>query len=150
MRKLTYSFGVSLTLLAGCSSVPHTGDMKTNHSNSVTVEFVGNTTYSVAPQQGVVSLYAVETSMADVPATLIQQKQVQVSQIPFTVNFTVAADHKKSIQPQVRDDANITYYVTWQSNTQHLTGKDAIVIDYDRKFPRVTLGSGKQQIYLRQ
>ncbi|RZF53067.1 hypothetical protein EXE30_08045 [Acinetobacter halotolerans] len=149
MKKLAYSLGLSLIFLAGCSSVAYKGDMKTHQSDAVTIEFVGNGTYSVPQQQGTVSLYAVEKRMADVPATLIQQKKVQVSQVPFTVDFTVPADHKKLIQPTVRGDAEITYYVTWESATQNLTGKDAIVIDYDRKFPRVKLGSGKQQIYLR-
>ncbi|MBP8006202.1 MAG: hypothetical protein KAZ18_04825 [Acinetobacter sp.] len=149
MKKIAYGLGLSVTLLAGCSSVaPHSG-LKTTQSNTVTVEFVGNNIYSVPQQQGTVSLYALETGLADAPATLIQQKQVQVSQVPFTVNFTVQADHKKLIQPTVRGDAEITYYVTWESATQNLTGKDAIVIDYDRKFPRVKLASGKQQIYLK-
>lgn len=118
-------------------------------ANSLNVEFVGQGNYAITPQQGTVSLYAVDSQIADVPATLIQQKKIQISQVPFVVDFTVPADHRKLIQPSVRDDANIKYYVTWESDAKNLTGKDAIVIDYDRKFPNVTLNGTKQQIYLR-
>ncbi|MCH7315043.1 hypothetical protein [Acinetobacter sp. ANC 3882] len=149
MKKLALGLGLSLTVLAGCSATQQNEDTKTNASHSFSVEFVGEGTYSVKQQQGTASLYAVDSQIADVPATLIQQKKVQISQVPFTVDFTVPADHRKLIQPSVRDDANIKYYVTLESDTKNLTGKDAIVIDYDRKFPSVTLNGGKQQIYLR-
>lgn len=146
MKKLALSFGLSLTVLAGCTSMPQKDETK---ENSLKVEFVGQGNYAVTQQQGTVSLYAVDSQIADVPATLIQQKKVQISQVPFAVDFTVPADHRKLIQPSVRDDAKIKYYVTWESDAKNLTGKDAIVIDYDRKFPNVTLNGGKQQIYLR-
>lgn len=146
MKKLALSFGLSLTVLAGCTSMPQKDETK---ANSLNVEFVGPGNYAVTPQQGTVSLYAVDSQIADVPATLIQQKKVQISQVPFVVDFTVPADHRKLIQPSVREDANIKYYVTWESDAKNLTGKDAIVIDYDRKFPNVTLNGVKQQIYLR-
>ncbi|MCH7395591.1 hypothetical protein MMP66_15145 [Acinetobacter dispersus] len=146
MKKLALSFGLSLTVLAGCTSMPQKDEAK---ANSLNVEFVGQGNYAVTQQQGTVSLYAVDSQIADVPATLIQQKKVQISQVPFVVDFTVPADHRKLIQPAVREDANIKYYVTWESDAKNLTGKDAIVIDYDRKFPNVTLNGAKQQIYLR-
>ncbi|CAM4328288.1 hypothetical protein F901_01501 [Acinetobacter dispersus] len=146
MKKLALSFGLSLTVLAGCTSMPQKDEAKVN---SLNVEFVGQGNYAVTQQQGTVSLYAVDSQIADVPATLIQQKKVQISQVPFVVNFTVLTDHRKLIQPAVREDANIKYYVTWESDAKNLTGKDAIVIDYDRKFPNVTLNGVKQQIYLR-
>ncbi|MCH7380806.1 MULTISPECIES: hypothetical protein [Acinetobacter] len=146
MKKLALSFGLSLTVLAGCTSMPQKDETK---ENSLKVEFVGQGNYAVTQQQGTVSLYAVDSQIADVPATLIQQKKVQISQVPFAVDFTVPADHRKLIQLSVRDDAKIKYYVTWESDAKNLTGKDAIVIDYDRKFPSVTLNGGKQQIYLR-
>ncbi|EOR03050.1 hypothetical protein [Acinetobacter genomosp. 15BJ] len=146
MKKLALSFGLSLTVLAGCTSMPQKDETK---ANSLKVEFVGQGNYAVTQQQGTVSLYAVDSQIADVPATLIQQKKVQISQVPFAVDFTVPADHRKLLQPSVRDDAKIKYYVTWESDAKNLTGKDAIVIDYDRKFPNVTLNGGKQQIYLR-
>ncbi|MCH7351013.1 MULTISPECIES: hypothetical protein [unclassified Acinetobacter] len=146
MKKLALSFGLSLTVLAGCTSMPQKDERK---ANSLNVEFVGQGNYAITPQQGTVSLYAVDSQIADVPATLIQQKKIQISQVPFVVDFTVPADHRKLIQPSVRDDANIKYYVTWESDAKNLTGKDAIVIDYDRKFPNVTLNGTKQQIYLR-
>lgn len=64
--------------------------------------------------------------------------------------MSLPADHLKLIRPPVRSDAEVTYYVTWESDMKNLSGKDAIVIDYDRKFPRVTLNGTKQQIYLRE
>lgn len=149
MKKLALSFGLSLTVLAGCTAMPQQDGNKANSTASLKVEFVGQGAYAVAPQQGTVSLYAVDSQIADVPATLIQQQKVQISQVPFTVDFTVPADHRQRIQPPVREDAQIKYYVTWQSDAKNLTGKDAIVIDYDRQFPSVTLNGGKQQIYLR-
>ena len=149
MKKVAMSLGLSLTLLTGCTSMPQNSDLKASQPTALTVEFVGTGNHAVQPQQGTVSLYAVETRMADVPATLIQQQKVQVSQVPFSVEFSVPADHRQRIQPQVRDDADVSYYVTWQSDAKNLTAKDAIVIDYDRQFPKVSLGKGKQQVYLK-
>lgn len=150
MKKIALSLGLAFTILTGCSSMPQTDHIKANQSNAVMVEFVGQGSYSVQPQQGTVSLYAVESRMADVPATLIQQKKVQVSQVPFRVEFNLPTNHLKLIRPSVNGDAEVTYYVTWESDMKNLPGKDAIVIDYDRKFPRVTLNGTKQQIYLRE
>lgn len=150
MKKIALSLGLALTILTGCSSMPQTDHIKANQSNAVMVEFVGQGSYSIQPQRGTVSLYAVESRMADVPATLIQQKKVQVSQVPFRVEFNLPTDHLKLIRPPVNGNAEVTYYVTWESDMKNLPGKDAIVIDYDRKFPRVTLNGAKQQIYLRE
>lgn len=149
MKKLALGFGLSLTVLAGCTAMPQQDGTKAKSTDSLKVEFIGQGTYSITQQQGTVSLYAVDSQIADVSATLIQQKKVQVSQVPFTVDFSILADHRQRIQPPVRDDAEISYYVTWEPDAKNLTGKDAIVIDYDRKFPSVTLNSSKQQIYLK-
>jgi uncharacterized lipoprotein YbaY len=149
MKKIVTSLGLSLTLLTGCTSMSQTSEHKANQATALMVEFVGTGNHAVQPQQGTVSLYAVESRIADVPATLIQQKKVQVSQVPFSVEFNVPAGHRQLIQPQVRDDAEISYYVTWQSDSNNLKAKDTIVIDYDRQFPKVSLGQGKQQVYLK-
>ena len=87
--------------------------------------------------------------MADAPATLIQEKKVQVSQIPFTVEFAIPQTHCEHIQPAVKDNAELTYYVTWEADAANPVTKDTIMIDYDRQFPRVSLGVGKQQVLLR-
>lgn len=147
MKKIVFSLGLSLTVLAGCSTTPQS-EVNSHNSKLLTVEFIGNGSYRVPQQQGTVSLYALETRMADAPATLIQQKKVEVSQVPFLVDFKIPADHKKLIQPQLKQGAEITYYVTWKSDATTQTVKDSIKIDYDRKFPRVALDSGKQQVYL--
>lgn len=149
MKKIVTGLGLSLTVLTGCTAMPQDTELKANQAIPLTVEFVGVGNHAVQPQQGTISLYAVESRMADVPATLIEKKTVQVSQVPFRVEFIIPADHRQRIQPQVRDDAEVSYYVTWQSDAKNLTGKDAIVIDYDRQFPKVSLGQGKQQVYLK-
>lgn len=149
MKKVVMSLGFSLALLSGCSYMPQDSELKANSPTSLTVEFVGAGKHAVLPQQGTVRLYALDTRMADVPATLIQQKKVQVSHVPFSVDFSVPAGHRQLIQPQVRDDVEMSYYVTWQSDSKNLTAKDTIVIDYDRQFPKVSLGQGKQQVYLK-
>ena len=83
MKKIVFSLGLSLTVLVGCSTTPQS-EVNSHNSKLLTVEFIGNGSYRV-PQQGTVSLYALETRMADAPATLIQQKKVEVSQVPFSV-----------------------------------------------------------------
>ncbi|OTG80637.1 hypothetical protein [Acinetobacter sp. ANC 4648] len=149
MKKIVFSMGLSLTILTGCMSISQKNDSNMDNANLLAVEFVGNGTFTVPKQQGTVSLYAVESQMADVPATLILQKHIQVSQVPFMVDFELPANHKKKIQPPVSDNAEITYYVTWESDGKNKGNQGAIAIDYNRKFPQVTLGSGQQKIYLR-
>ncbi|OJU88794.1 MAG: hypothetical protein BGO19_11570, partial [Acinetobacter sp. 38-8] len=151
MKKLVLGLGLSLTVLAGCTSImPHSDQTKVDAAQSLSVEFLGQDTYNVVQQQGTVRLYAVENRMADVPATLITQKKIQVSQVPFTVDLNIPANHRQNIQPSVRDNAELNYYITWEPDVKNLTGKDLIAIDYDRKFPAVSLNKTKQQIYLRQ
>lgn len=151
MKKLVLGLGLSLTVLAGCTSImPHSDQTKADAAQSLSVEFVGQGAYNVVQQQGTVRLYAVENRMADVPATLITQKKIQVSQVPFTVDLNIPANHRQNIQPSVRDNAELNYYITWEPDVKNLTGKDLIAIDYDRKFPAVSLNKTKQQIYLRQ
>jgi hypothetical protein len=52
-------------------------EVNSHNSKLLTVEFIGNGSYRVPQQQGTVSLYALETRMADAPATLIQQKKLK-------------------------------------------------------------------------
>ena len=49
----------------------------------------------------------------------------------------------------MKDNAELTYYVTWEADAANPVTKDTIMIDYDRQFPRVSLGVGKQQELLR-
>ena len=142
--------GLSLSVLTGCAATSQLGEGTISSFRTLTVQFVGQGNYNVQPQQGTVSLYAVEKSIADVPATLIQQKKVQVSQVPFSVEFKIPVNHHKQIKPTIRDTAEISYYVTWEPDTKNLTAKDVIVIDYDRKFPSVMLNGTTQKIYLRE
>ncbi|MFW2034064.1 hypothetical protein [Acinetobacter junii] len=149
MKKVALGVGLTITILTGCVSSPQSQEREASNSNLLSVEFVGNSSYKVPQQQGTVRLYALEKRMADAPATLIQEKKVQVSQIPFTVEFAIPQKHREHIQPAVKDNAELTYYVTWEADAANPVTKDTIMIDYDRQFPRVSLGVGKQQVLLR-
>ncbi len=69
MKKLVMGLGLSFTLLTGCSSMSQNSELNASQPTALTVEFVGTGNHAVQPQQGTISLYAVESRMADVPAT---------------------------------------------------------------------------------
>ena len=137
-----FAFCLPLVLIAGCVTLPQ--------QQKVSVQFIGKDTYTLPKaQQATVTLYAVERFMQDKSATIIQQKNIEISKVPFTVDFVIPANHKNLIQPPVNSNAEINYYVALKTDSKQSTEKNKIAIDFDKKFPYVILNGGIQQVYLR-
>lgn len=149
MKSMIFMVALPLSIFASCTSASKVND-ETKKGDSLSVEFIGSTPLNIKNPEGKVQLYAVAENIADVPATLLEEKNIQQSGVPFTIDFVLAKDHKSHIKPVVAAHEGIKYYVTvkWDSDGNGKVEKGDITIDYDRQFPNVKLGAGKQQVYL--
>lgn len=149
MKSMFFMAALPMCIFASCTSASKVSD-EAKTGDSLTVEFIGSTPLNIKNPEGKVQLYAVAENIADVPATLLEEKNIQQSGTPFTIDFVLPKDHKMHIKPVVVTHEGIKYYVTvkWDSDGNGRIEKGDITIDYDRKFPNVKLGAGKQQVYL--
>lgn len=149
MKSMIFMAAFPLSIFASCTSA-NKGSDDTKTGDSLTVEFTGSTPLNIKNPEGKVQLYAVAENIADVPATLLEEKNIQQSGVPFTIDFVLPKDHKSHIKPAIAAHEGVKYYVTvkWDSDGNGKVEKGDITIDYDRQFPNVKLGAGKQQVYL--
>jgi hypothetical protein len=149
MNKLFLIGALSLCLIASCTSANRVSDKKKGDEH-LKVEFIGSTPLTITNKEAKVQLYAIAENIADVPASLLEEKTITESEVPFTVDFVLPKDHKLHIKPAAAIHEVIKYYVTvkWDSDGNGKVEKGDITIDYDRQFPYVALGAGKQQVYL--
>lgn len=124
---------------------------KTTDEKNVKIEFTG--TDNVIPKNAKlkVNLYGVPANMADVPASLIAEKEYTQEKIPFTIELPVPNNPEGLIKPEVKKGDPVKYYVTinWDSNGNGAEDKGDIVIDYDKKFPTIDINENIQQIFLK-
>lgn len=146
---MIFMAALPLSIFASCTSANKLSD-GTKGGDSLTVEFIGSTPLNIKNPEGKVQLYAVAENIADVPATLLEEKSIQQATVPFTIDFVLSKDHKSLIKPALAAHEKVKYYVTikWDSDGNGKVENGDITIDYDRKFPNVQLGAGKQQVYL--
>lgn len=149
MKSIIFLAVLPLSILASCTSGSK-GSEETKTGDSLTVEFIGSAPLDIKNPEGKVQLYAVAENIADVPATLLEEKNIQQSGVPFTIDFFLLKDHKSHIKPAIAAHEAVKYYVTvkWDSDGNGKVEKGDIMIDYDKQFPNVKLGAGKQQVYL--
>lgn len=124
---------------------------KASQGKNVKIEFTG--TDNVIPKNAKlkVNLYGVPANMADVPATLIAEKEYSQEKIPFTIELPVPNNPESLIKPEVKKGDPVKYYVTinWDSDGNGVEDKGDIVIDYDKKFPTIDINQDHQQIFLK-
>lgn len=124
---------------------------KAPDGKNIKIEFTG--TDNVIPKNAKlkVNLYGVPSNMADVPASLIVEKEYTQEKIPFTIELPVPNNPESLIKPEVKKGDPVKYYVTinWDSNGNGVEDKGDIVIDYDKKFPTININQDLQQIFLK-
>ncbi|ASW74884.1 hypothetical protein IQ37_12710 [Chryseobacterium piperi] len=152
MNRIVSFMSIGALLLASCSSPKKTSMDKTQDTKNVKIEFTGTDNFMIKNSKLKVSLYGVPANIADVPATLITEKEFTQEKVPFSVELPLPENPESLIEPKVDKGAAVKYYVTinWDANGSGVEDKGDIVIDYDKKFPTVTIDGNSQQIYLKE
>jgi hypothetical protein len=124
---------------------------KASSEKTVKIEFTGADNIIPKNTKVKVNLYGVPANMADVPASLITEKEYTEEKIPFTIDLPVPDNAESLIKPEVKKGDPVKYYVTinWDSNGNGTEDKGDIVIDYDKKFPTIDINEETQQIFLK-
>ncbi|ASK31729.1 hypothetical protein CEY12_17120 [Chryseobacterium sp. T16E-39] len=152
MKQFITFMSLGALLLVSCNAPKKEAiaDKASNEKN-VKIEFTG--TDNVIPKNAKlkVSLYGLQSNMADVPASLITEKEYTQEKIPFTIDLPVPNNPESLIKPEVKKGDPLKYYVTisWDSNGNGVEDKGDIVIDYDKKFPTIDINENVQQIFLK-
>ncbi|REC49994.1 hypothetical protein [Chryseobacterium pennipullorum] len=143
----------TLTLLS-CNAA----DKKTNaettpvaaDSKMVKIEFSGTENFTIKNPKLKVSLYGSDPTLADVPATLITEKEFEQTSVPFTIDLPVPNDAASKITPSSKGPAKYYVGVEWDSDGNGKANeKGDIFIDHDKQFPNVKLDGETQKVYLK-
>lgn len=119
-------------------------------SENIKIEFSGTENFTIKNPKLKVSLYGADEKLADAPATLITEKEYEQKSVPFTIDLPVPKDAESKINPKPAGSAKYYVTISWDSDGNGKADeKGDIFIDYDKRFPNVTLGSEPQKIYLK-
>lgn len=104
-----------------------------------TVEII-NSEYSI-------EIYGYDPNWMDIPATLITHQQFQSTKVPFTVKIKIPKNAADSIE-HINNKANAKYYlnIEWDSDGNGKKCNGDISIDFNTKFPEISLESNEKQI----
>lgn len=159
MNRIASIIGIGALLLASsCNSPKQTmtdttssTEKTSSDQKNVKIEFTGTDTFNIKNAKLKISLYGISANLSDAPATLITEKEIEQKTVPFTIDLPVPANASSLIKPAVKEGEPVKYYVTinWDSDGNGKEEKGDIVIDYDKKFPNITIDETTQQVYLK-
>jgi len=141
---------LSVALISSsCSTIQHKEKMDST-KNSVSVKLQNSNPVTIKNPSGKITLYAVAANIADVPATIIAEKSFKQSELPFEIKLDLPKNHYKLIKPAVNETDPIKYYVAleWDSNGDGTVGKGDVRIDFNKKFPTISLGNNNEVFVL--
>lgn len=153
MNRIFNLMAAGALLLTSCSSPKKTTESssQTQDNKNVKIEFTGTDNFIIKNSKLKVSLYGVQANMADVPATLITEKEYTQEKVPFSIDLPVPNNPKSLVSPKMAETDPIKYYVTisWDANGNGMEDKGDIVVDYDKQFPTIDIDGDAQQVYLK-
>ncbi|WP_336961647.1 hypothetical protein [Chryseobacterium contaminans] len=121
-----------------------------NTSDNLKLEFVGTDKFTITNAKLKVSLYGVDSNLADAPATLLEEKEYEQKSVPFTIDFNVPKDAVSKINPKPAGPVKYYIALSWDSDGNGMAdSKGDIAIDYDKAFPTVTMSNETQKINLK-
>jgi len=141
MLKLTIPLLAAAVAASSCSTTLNKEKMNAK-SDGLSVKIQSANTITIKNPSGKIRVYAVSAQIADVPATVVLEKNFTARQIPFDLKLDLPKNHRKLIWPKVSNAEPIKYYVAldWDSNGDGEKGNGDISIDFNKKFPTVLLG----------
>lgn len=153
MKKIIFAISIFSLILTGCNSSEKKEDKDKNENNTqaVSIELNPSEELTITNPKGKIQLYAIPELLADAPASLIVEKEFEISKLPATIDLNIPENHTQLITPAPAEGSAIKYYVSleWDSDNSGQVEQGDIAIDYDRQFPTITLDDKKQTIYLR-
>ncbi|WP_261510973.1 hypothetical protein [Chryseobacterium paludis] len=153
MKQFITLMALGALFLTGCNAPKKEAVVadKASNEKNVKIEFTGADNVIPKNAKLKVNLYGVPANLADVPASLITEKEYTQEKIPFTIELPVPNNPEGLIKPEVKKGDAVKYYITinWDSNGNGVEDKGDIVIDYDKKFPTIDINEETQQIFLK-
>lgn len=130
-----------ISLLSTCTS---------DEAQFIVIDFESDVNAAIRNQNFTLSIYGYDRTIVDQTANLISQQSFEASTLSFRQIVGVPDDADDQIDP-VSDPKNIQYYITleWDSDNNGTICEGDISIDYNRKFPNISLKTLEpQKIYL--
>lgn len=122
-------------------------------NDSILLQFDSKQQLNMKKTNATITVYGFDTSLADVPATVIAQKKISFSDIPFTVKINLPPNPENLIVPKISDKTNAKYYLSFDCDVNKNGAQDAkdIYLDYDVKKSDLDIASPQMQtFYIKQ
>ncbi len=111
----------------------------------MTLKFDSHKPLNMKNAKAMVTIYGYDASLADVPATVIAEKQVDISNIPFSVTLDLPKKPESLIVPKITKSSNVKYYLSFKTHQKSTVN---IQLDQEAQEPNLDLSNlTKTQIF---
>ncbi|PIE61577.1 MAG: hypothetical protein CSA29_02580 [Desulfobacterales bacterium] len=102
----------------------------------ITLKFDSRHHLKVNHTRATITIYGYDPAMADVPATVIAQKVVSISELPLKASLDIPHTPETLIVPKISPSSHAQYYVSLQP---YGTGAAPLALDTETQMPRLNL-----------
>lgn len=88
----------------------------------LTLTFDSHKQFNLQNSKATIIIFGFDASLADVAASVIAQKEVDVLSIPFSVKIDVPHNPESCIVPRVTSSSEVKYYLSFESRQKDNTG----------------------------
>ncbi len=120
------AYKVWKTLPGEQTAKPTTGKKE----NRLTLKFDSHNTLNVNNTKVKFTIYGYDSSLADVAATVITEKEVNISETPFTVSFDLPKNPESLIVPKIDKSSRVKYYLSVSTDQK---GAANIQLDHEAR-----------------
>lgn len=122
------------------SSDEHTATLSVQ-SKMLKLKFESKEKLTVTNTKAIITIYGFDSSLADVSATAIAKKEIEVSTIPFSVTINLPQNPESLIVPAIKNKKNAKYYLSFETK-----GKN-IQLEYSNQKSDLDIHTGKEQVF---
>lgn len=122
---------------------------KSKIRNTIQIKLMSESKLNIKASNVWITIYGYDQLMADVEASIIYQKKIRVSQLPYNFDLELPDNPESLIKPEVSSIENAEYYLSVYCD-YNKNGKDDqcdIKIDFDKGFPKIDIKSKDIQTF---
>ncbi len=130
------------------NNVP-SANQNSDKESRISIQLMNEGEIQIENKHTTITLYGFDLRLADAQATIIIQKDIQLTKLPTTITLDLPDNPAALIKPQVSAEENAQYYlaVYCDNNNNGRNDKGDLMINFDKNFPTVDIHSQETQVF---
>lgn len=116
---------------------------------TINLKLRSDSTLKVKNSVATITLYGYDQLMADVGASIICQKKIDITQLPVYFDLELPVNPESLIKPKISARENAKYYLSFycDNNNNGIHDKGDIKLNFDKGSSNVNLDSKETQVF---